>query len=140
MVPDGAGLGWVPDGPHPSTRILAVTHVQDFAEARRDPLVHGAQSQVEEVRRQGTALRDSFGGLDGTHRALRIRDVQIVRPIVEGPDKRPMLREAVGSCCSPGLVSSSLGEQASVPHALLASRSLVPLTLCALSGFGLSEP
>ena len=65
MVPDGAGLGWVPDGPHPSTRILAVTHVQDFAEARRDPLVHGAQSQVEEARRQGTALRDSFGGLDG---------------------------------------------------------------------------
>ena len=101
MVPDGAGLGWVPDGPHPSTRILAVTHVQDFAEARRDPLVHGAQSQVEEVRRQGTALRDSFGGLDGTHRALRIRDVQIVRPIVEGPDKRPTLREAVGSPLPP---------------------------------------
>ena len=101
MVPDGAGLGWVPDGPHPSTRILAGTHVQDFAGARRDPLVHGAQSQVEEVRRQGTALRDSFGGLGGTHRALRIRDVQIVRPIVEGPDKRPMLREAVGSPLPP---------------------------------------
>ena len=97
MVPDGAGLGWVPDGPHPSTRILAVTHVQDFVEARRDPLVHGAQSQVEEVRRHGTALRDSFGGLDGMHRALSIRDVQIVRPIVEGPDKRqerPLARKA----------------------------------------------
>ena len=101
MVPDGAGLGWVPDGPHPSTRILAVTHVQDFAEPRRDPLVHGAQSQVEEARRQGTALRDSFGGLDGMHRELRIREAQIVRPIVEGPDKRPILREAVGSPLPP---------------------------------------
>ena len=36
---------------------------------------------------------DSLGSLDVMHRVLRIREVQIVRPIVEGPDKGPKLRE-----------------------------------------------
>ena len=64
--------------------IITVTHFHDFVEARQDPLVNGMQSQVEEVRSQGAALCDSLGSLDVMHRALRIREVQIVRPIVEG--------------------------------------------------------
>ena len=71
----------------------SVTHFQDLVEARQDPLVDGMQSQVEEVRRQGTSLRDSLGSPDVMHRALRIREVQVIRPVVEGPDKGSKLRE-----------------------------------------------
>ena len=75
--------------------IITVTHFQDFVEARQDPLVDGMQSQVEEVRRQGTSLRDSLGSPDVMHRALRIREVQVIRPVVEGPDKGSKLREGL---------------------------------------------